>query len=286
VAAERLQKILAHAGIASRRAAEALVVSGRVRVNGRVVTELGSRADPRKDKIELDGRRIVAEHVVYYVLHKPRGVVSTMDDPEGRPSVGEIVGRLGARVYPVGRLDFHTSGALVLTNDGELANALLHPRHGVPKVYVAKLRGHLELKDLERLREGVELDDGTMTAKADVFVLRQEDTATWLRIVLREGKNRQIHRMAEAIGHQVMRLSRQSFAGIDIEDVRPGEVRELHEDEVEKLRKTYVVAGGKALPVAAETFEGDEEEPPRPREPRRAAGARPKSPAPARKRAR
>lgn len=265
MAAERLQKILAHAGVSSRRAAEALVTAGRVRVNGRVVTELGSRADARKDRIEVDGKRIVAEHHVHYVLHKPRSVVSTLSDPEGRPSVGEMVGRLGARVYPIGRLDFHTSGALLLTNDGELANALLHPRGGVPKVYVAKLRGHLRDGDLQALREGVELDDGTITAKAEVVVLREEETATWLRIVLREGKNRQIHRMAEAIGHQVMRLSRQSFAGIDIEDVRPGEVRELTREEVEKLRETYLVHGKKRSAPARERVADDEETPPRAR---------------------
>lgn len=237
---ERLQKILAAAGVASRRAAEELLVAGRVRVNGRTVRELGTRADAHRDRIEVDGRRIAAESLVYYVLHKPRGVVSTLSDPEGRPSVGELVADVPERVYPIGRLDFHTSGALLLTNDGELANGLLHPSRAVPKLYVAKVRGHLADRDLERLREGVTLDDGTRTAKADVGVLREEPTSTWLRIVLREGKNRQIHRMAEAIGAQVMRLSRQTFAGIDIEGVRPGELRQLDDAEVQKLRETYL----------------------------------------------
>jgi 23S rRNA pseudouridine2605 synthase len=237
---ERLQKILAHAGVASRRAAEALITAGKVRVNGKIVTELGTTADARRDRIEVDGRRIVLEKPIYLVLHKPRGVVSTLRDPEGRPSLHELVQSIGARVYPVGRLDFHTSGALLLTNDGELTDALLHPRRDVPKIYVAKVRGMVPIEALEALRKGVVLDDGQKTKPAEVFVLREEDRNTWLQITLYEGRNRQIHRMGEAIGHPVLRLARMSFAGIPSEGLRPGEYRELSGDELEKLKKNYL----------------------------------------------
>jgi 23S rRNA pseudouridine2605 synthase len=247
---ERLQKILAHAGVASRRAAEALITAGKVRVNGKIVTELGSTADARRDRIEVDGKRVVLEKPLYLVLHKPRGVVSTLRDPEGRPSLGEIVQRIGVRVYPVGRLDFHTSGALLLTNDGELTDALLHPRRDVPKVYVAKVRGLVPIAALEALRKGVVLDDGQKTKPADVFVLREEERNTWLQITLYEGRNRQIHRMGDAIGHPVLRLARMSFAGIASEGLRPGEHRELSNDELEKLKKNYLTPYRRARDTA------------------------------------
>lgn len=237
---DRLQKILAHAGVASRRAAEQLIVERRVRVNGRIVDELGASADPRKDRIEVDGKRVVAEKPVYLLMHKPRGMVSTLKDPEGRPNIGEILSRAPERVYPIGRLDFHTSGALLATNDGELTEALLHPRKNVPKEYVAKLKGTLQLKALEVLRTGIILDDGEKTKPCDVYVLREEERCTWLSITLFEGRNRQIHRMAEAIGHPVLRLSRLSFAGITTEGLRPGMMRALENREVEKLKKQYV----------------------------------------------
>lgn len=242
---ERLQKILAHAGVASRRAAEQLIVERRVRVNGRIVDELGAVADPRKDRIDVDGKRVVAEKPVYLLVHKPRGMVSTLKDPEGRPHIGELLANAGARVYPIGRLDFHTSGALLATNDGELTEALLHPRKDVPKEYVAKLRGRLELEALEALRNGVVLDDGQRTKPCDLYVLREEERCTWLSITLYEGKNRQIHRMAEAVGHPVLRLSRLSFAGITTEGLKPGRVRPLESRELEKLKKNYVDAARK-----------------------------------------
>ncbi|MBK8169561.1 MAG: pseudouridine synthase [Sandaracinaceae bacterium] len=239
MALERLQKILAHAGVASRRAAEELIVNGHVRVNGRIVTELGARADTRNDRVEVDGKRLVAERHLYFMFHKPRAMVTTMHDPEGRPSLVDVFGSFGTRLYPVGRLDFHTSGALLVTNDGDLTDALLHPRHGVPKEYVAKVRGHLDVKALQALRTGVRLDDGRMTKPANVFVIREEDATTWLQITITEGQNRQIHRMGDAVGHPVMRLSRVSFAGISTEDLRPGDFRELTDKELEKLKKDY-----------------------------------------------
>jgi 23S rRNA pseudouridine2605 synthase len=240
VARERLQKILAQAGVASRRAAEGLIEAGRVRVNGRIVSELGASADARKDAIELDGKRVTLERPVYFVFHKPRGMVTTIRDPEGRPHLGEVIAAMGARVYPIGRLDFHTSGVLLVTNDGELTDALLHPRKDVPKTYVAKVRGQVAIAELDALRHGVVLDDGTKTKAAEVFVLREEERNTWLQITLFEGKNRQIHRMGDAIGHPVLRLARTEFAGISAEGLRPGQWRPLEPRELEKLKKTYL----------------------------------------------
>jgi 23S rRNA pseudouridine2605 synthase len=237
---ERLQKILARAGVASRRASERLIQSGRVRVNGRVVTELGAKADAHADRVEVDGKRVVLEPLATYLAHKPRGMVTTLSDPEGRPHLGQLLTKIPQRVYPVGRLDYHTSGALLVTNDGKLTEALLHPRRSVPKVYVAKVRGHPEVEALDRLRNGVRLDDGTLTKKAEVFVLRDEGAMSWLQLTLTEGKNRQVHRMCEAVGHPVLRLARTSFAGLDTEGLRPGQLRPLSKKELDKLKKRYL----------------------------------------------
>src|SRR5690606_16387201 len=155
--AERLQKILARAGVTSRRKAEELILAGRVRVDGQVVTELGTRADPRTSRVELDGKRLVAEPLVYGVLHKPRGMVSTLSDPEGRPTVRQLLARTGARVVPIGRLDYHTSGALLFTNDGDFAAKLAHPSTKAPEVYVAKVKGSLDDRHLARWSDGIAL---------------------------------------------------------------------------------------------------------------------------------
>jgi 23S rRNA pseudouridine2605 synthase len=237
---ERLQKILARAGLASRRHAEQLILSGRVRVNGVVVTELGSRADPAEDKVEVDGKRVVAESLVYLILHKPRGVVSTAFDPEGRPTVTSLVESVGARVYPVGRLDFQTSGALVLTNDGDFAAGLLHPKRKVPKDYLVKVEGEMEDKHLDGWRRGIALEDG-LTLPADVNVARREPGLTWIEVTLYEGRNQQIRRMGEASGFPVQRLTRLSFAGVGIEGLHAGQWRFLTADELKKLREDYGV---------------------------------------------
>jgi 23S rRNA pseudouridine2605 synthase len=209
-----------------------------VRVNGRIVTELGTKADPRRDRVEVDGQRVVAEQHVYVVLHKPRGVVSTMSDPEGRPTVRELLASLGARVYPVGRLDFATSGVLLATNDGELADGLLHPRKTVPKTFVLKVKGVMTPDDVERWRRGVELEDGK-TLPAEATLLRHEGDKTWLELTIREGRNQQIRRMGDATGFPVMRLARVSFAGVQAEGLAPGRFRHLTRDEL--LKKTYGV---------------------------------------------
>jgi 23S rRNA pseudouridine2605 synthase len=240
MAQQRLQKVLAQAGIASRRGAEKYITDGRVRVNGKIVTELGVKVDDHLDKVEVDGRRFVRDSPVYYVLNKPREVVSTLSDPEGRSSLADIIEKIPERVFPVGRLDYHTSGALLLTNDGEFSEALLRPSVGVPKVYAAKLQGHVDVPELDALRNGVKLDDGYVTKKADVFVLRTEDRCTWVQITLREGKNRQIHRMGDAIGHRVQRLTRLAFAGVDTEGLRPGQQRALSKKELDTINKLFV----------------------------------------------
>lgn len=248
MAEERLQKILARAGVASRRAAEQLIVGGKVRVNGQVVSELGARADADRDRIEVEGRPIGREEHVYFVLNKPRGLVTTLNDPEGRPDLSELLGAIEQRVYPVGRLDFHTSGALLLTNDGDLAQALLHPSREVPKTYVAKLNRKADDRAIAALRSGVTLDDGYQTRPASVIELREEDGKSWLEITITEGKNRQIHRMLDAVGLRVMRLTRLSFAGISTEGLRPGQIRPLEQEEIFFLRRHYLgLAKAKAL---------------------------------------
>jgi 23S rRNA pseudouridine2605 synthase len=232
---ERLQKIISRAGISSRRAGEELILAGRVRVNGQVATELGAKADAYNDVIEVDGRRLVPEAAHYLVLHKPRNVVSTLADPEGRPTVADLIRAAGTRLYPVGRLDFATSGVLLVTNDGDFANGLLHPSGGVPKTYVLKVKGAMTSDDLDRWAEGVVLEDGK-TQPAEVTFLRHEDDKTWFEITIREGRNQQIRRMGEATGFLVMRLARLSFAGITSEGLRPGDYRSLTVDELMELR--------------------------------------------------
>jgi 23S rRNA pseudouridine2605 synthase len=276
---ERLQKIISRAGITSRRASEEIILAGRVRVNGRVITELGAKADPHADAIEVDGKRIVNEPARYVVLHKPRNVVSTLSDPEGRPTVAEILKSAGVRLYPVGRLDFATSGVLLATNDGDFANGLLHPRGGVPKTYVLKVRGLMTDEDLERWATGIDLEDGR-TLPAEVRLIRLEEDKTWLEITIREGRNQQIRRMGDASGFPVMRLARVAFAGITHEGLRPGDFRSLTVDELEDLRKRFGVPKrirGAALgdaasaparnprraPHAAEPARGREGKPPR-----------------------
>ncbi len=248
--ADRLQKLIAQSGVASRRAAEALILDGRVRVNGRIVRELGAKADLYRDRVEVDGKKLVAERLVYFLLHKPRGVVTTLEDPEGRDTIAGLLRGVPERVFPVGRLDYHTSGALLVTNDGELAQALLHPRKQVPKQYIAKVKGHLDVRELDALRSGVVLDDGYRTKKAELFVLREEGGNSWLHITINEGKNRQIHRMGMAIGRPVMRLSRVGFAGLTTDGLRPGEYRELYQNEVEKLQKDYVHSASAPEPTS------------------------------------
>jgi 23S rRNA pseudouridine2605 synthase len=234
---ERLQKVLAHAGIASRRAAERLMVEGRVTVNGAVVTELGTKVDLQVDAIKVDGKRVAAPPPghTYLALHKPRGVVTTLSDPEGRPTVKDYLRGVKARVYPVGRLDFHSEGLLLLTDDGTLARNLTHPSRGVEKTYLAKVRGQPGAEAILRLRRGISLD-GKRTAPARIRLVRRGDNA-WLEITIAEGRNRQVRRMFQAVGHPVQRLRRLAYGGVVLGRLPAGGLRPLSEGEVAELTR-------------------------------------------------
>jgi 23S rRNA pseudouridine2605 synthase len=229
-----LQKVLARAGVASRRHAEELIEQGRVRVQGKVVSARGTLVDPARDVIEVDGRRVLAEPLAYVVFHKPRGVVSTMHDPAGRPAIADYMEAVGSRVVPVGRLDFQTSGVMLLTNDGDFARSVLHPSRGVLKQYLLKVKGHVDDAGLARFRESIDID-GRRTQPASVERLRTEADKTWLDIVLHEGRNRQIRRLAEHAGYRVMRLQRTRFAGLGVEGLGAGEWRHLTRPELRAL---------------------------------------------------
>lgn len=236
MAQERLQKILSRAGIASRRAAERLIVEGRVSVNGRVVRELGTRADPDEDLISVDGQPVArVEEDVHLILYKPPNVVTTLSDPEGRRSVGDLIRSFKVRVFPVGRLDYDAEGALLLTNDGDLAHRLAHPRWGVPRTYRVKVKGFPSDEALERMKKGVRLEDG-MARATEVEVEQRTLRNTWLRLVVREGRHHLVKRLCEAVGHRVDRLVRLDYAGVGIEKMSPGELRFLSSGEVRRLR--------------------------------------------------
>jgi len=257
--AERLQKIIAAAGIASRRKAEELITGGLVSVNGKTVTELGSKADPAVDHIKVNGKLLQgAERPVYLLLHKPKGHVTTASDPQGRPTVLDLVGGLGARVYPVGRLDYLSEGLLLLTNDGALAQKLMHASSHVPKTYLVKVSGTPSEAQIEKLRRGILLpaeraplkapaakegaapqrrrSAAVHTAPAQIRILHQAANP-WYEITLVEGRNRQIRRMFEQIGHHVEKIKRVRYGPLQL-DVDVGKFRHLAPEEVAKLRKT------------------------------------------------
>ncbi|WP_419925850.1 pseudouridine synthase [Candidatus Poriferisocius sp.] len=228
---ERIQKVLARAGVASRRAVEEMVAEGRITVNGQPA-RLGQRIDPERDSVAVDGATVgLSSDLVYYLLNKPRGVVTTASDPEGRPTVVEMVPG-EPRVFPVGRLDADSEGLLVLTNDGELAHRLAHPSFGVDKEYLAQVEGRPRRGALRRLREGVELDDGVARAAA---VSLPEPSV--VRIVVHEGRNRLVRRMCEAVGHPVLRLVRTRIGPLADRKLPPGQWRELHPGEVRTLER-------------------------------------------------
>jgi 23S rRNA pseudouridine2605 synthase len=239
----RLQKILSTAGISSRRASEALITEGRVTVNGQTVSELGSKADPDVDDIRVDGRRVKAASTRRYILmYKPRGYITSRSDPQQRPTVIDLLHTGGVReyVYPVGRLDYESEGLLILTSDGDLAERLMHPSHGVAREYHARVRGVPDRHTLERLSRGVMLD-GRKTAPAEVSVLKVMEGASgddaMLSIAIHEGRNRQVRRMCEAVGHPVVRLKRVRIGPIHDEHIRPGEFRDLSPREVAALKR-------------------------------------------------
>jgi len=212
---ERLQKLIAAAGIASRRHAEEMIAAGEVTVNGEVVTELGTKADPAQDHIKVRGRLInpllEGREKVYVLLNKPRGYLASLADPEGRPLVSELVPAGLGRLHPIGRLDFNTEGLLILTNDGDLTNFITSARNGVAKIYEVKVKGVPTEQAIERLRRGIRLEDGVRTAPAQITNTGETDTNSWFEVVLHEGRNQQIRKMFDAIGHSVLKLRRVSI---------------------------------------------------------------------------
>jgi 23S rRNA pseudouridine2605 synthase len=233
---ERLQKVLARAGLGSRRVCDDLIAAGRVSVDGEVAV-LGRRVDPERDHIELDGVPVVTQQgLVYYLLNKPTHTVTTADDPEGRPTVVALVPG-EPRVFPVGRLDWETEGLLILTNDGELTQRLTHPSHGVEKEYLVEVEGVPSRGALRRLREGVELDDGP-SAPAQVRLVQERGDHAAIEIVIHEGRNRQVRRMCDEIGHPVRRLVRTRIGNLVDRELAPGTWRELQQDEVRGLYTT------------------------------------------------
>ena len=241
--AERLQKILSKVGITSRRKAEGLILQGRVSVNGEIVRELGTKAVLGRDEIRVDGKTIKPESEgVVLVLFKPRRCVTTLHDPQGRRTVADFVSKFPMRLYPVGRLDYDAEGLLLLTNDGELAHRLQHPRYKVPKTYLVKVRGHPPAEALAILQQGVNLEDG-ITAPAELIVVEDDQKATWLSLTLREGRKHQVKRMCAAVGHPVLRLRRTKVGPIELDDLRPGEIRRLKSREVRSLRKNIGLKG-------------------------------------------
>jgi 23S rRNA pseudouridine2605 synthase len=237
---ERLQKLIAAAGIASRRHAEELIEAGEVTVNGEVVREQGTKADPARDHIKVRGRLInpllESREKVYVLLNKPRGYLTALSDPEGRPLVSELVPQSLGRLHPVGRLDFNTEGLLILTNDGELTNHVTSARNHVEKVYEVKVKGVPPEEQVERLRRGVRLEDGARTAPARVLKTGETKTNAWFEVVLREGRNQQIRRMFDLIQHSVMKLRRVRIGPVTAEGILVGQWRHLTPAEVKRLK--------------------------------------------------
>lgn len=245
----RLQKILSQAGVASRRAAERLITDGRVSVNGHTVLELGTKADPDADEVRVDGSRIrAAARLRYVLLYKPRGYVTTRSDPQGRRTVLDLLAGVREYLYPAGRLDYDTEGLLLLTNDGELTAVLTHPRHGTERTYEAEVAGVPDGRALARLRTGVVLD-GQRTRPARVVPLPtgRNTTRGLLRITIREGRNRQVRRMCEAVGHPVRRLARTRFGPLRDRHLQPGEWRDLTPAEVRALKAGAERQGGSGV---------------------------------------
>lgn len=234
---ERLQKVMANAGVASRRASEKLILDGKVMVNGHVIKELGVKVSP-SDVVLVNGQAIDREDKVYYLLYKPRGVITAVKDDKGRKTVVDILDDVPQRVYPVGRLDYDTSGLLLLTNDGQMANRLMHPRYKVNKTYVAKVKGIPSNDVLKRLRLGVVIE-GKKTAPAKVKVIssdRQKQTAI-VQLTIHEGRNHQVRNMLKAVGHPVQKLSRETYGFLTLRGLTSGDYRDLTRDEIDELKK-------------------------------------------------
>ena len=245
MAEERLQKILSRAGVASRRQAEQLILEGRVAVNGKTITELGSKADPEHDHIKLDGRLLrLPRQLLYLALNKPRGCVTTLRDPQGRPTVLDFLGRLKARVYPVGRLDYASEGLLLLTNDGEFANLITSASSHIPKTYLVKVNGLLSPEQEEQFREGIPLE-GRRTAPAGLRVVRRAHNP-WYEVRLIEGRKNQIRLMFKHFGRLVEKLKRVRIGFLELGPLKPGQWRPLTAAEVERFRKLLQRQAGRS----------------------------------------
>ncbi|KXG75301.1 Ribosomal large subunit pseudouridine synthase B [Fervidicola ferrireducens] len=232
----RLQKFLAMAGIASRRACETLILDGRVQVNGKIVKELGIKVDPDVDEVRVDGEICrIKMKPVYIIMNKPKGVLTTVKDPFGRPTIIDLLAGVKERVFPVGRLDKDTEGLLIITNDGELSYKLTHPKHQIDKTYIAKVMGVPDEKDIRRLRKGIFLEDGK-TAPAKVRILKKGKNFAVLEIIIHEGRKRQVRRMCEAIGHPVLSLRRTRIGNLTLRGLAPGGWRYMTEEEVNYLK--------------------------------------------------
>jgi pseudouridine synthase len=233
---ERLQKYMSRHGIASRRSCEEIIAAGKVKVNGKTVTSPGVTVDPSRDRVEVDGRILaLPEKKVYIILHKPRGYISTVSDPGGRKKVTDLLDGIKERIYPVGRLDSDSEGLLILTNDGDLTFSLTHPGHKVPKTYRVRVKGIPGQRDLEKLSQGIMLEEG-VTAPAEVSVIDIRNGNALLELTIHEGRNRQIKRMIEKIGHEVIRLKRIKIGGLSLGDLKPGQFRHLRDSEVRRLK--------------------------------------------------
>ncbi|MBA2485176.1 MAG: pseudouridine synthase [Nitrospira sp.] len=279
----RLQKLIAGTGLASRRKSEELITSGRVTINGHVVKELGTKVDPDRDHVKVDGKHLrAAQPYVYLILNKPKNVMSTLDDPEGRPTVKDLLHGVTVRVFPVGRLDFDSEGLMLLTNHGDLAQALLHPRYHIPKTYLIKVKGVLDDVKIEALERGVKLEDG-FTAPAKVMKVSKAESNSWLEVTIHEGRKHQVKRMIETVGHSVIKLTRIRMGPLLLGDLASREyrfltdreanrLRELVEDRVARVESAELDAAGKPVRWKAPTAPA----PPRPPKPER-SGRGPKS---------
>ncbi len=264
---ERLQKIISAAGITSRRASETLILNGQVAVNGVVVTELGSKADPSKDTITVDGKPLkIGAQRLYILLNKPPGYITALKDGQGRPLVTDLLRDVPDRVYPVGRLDYNTEGLLLLTNDGEWANRLMHPRHEIEKEYHVRVRGKVIDQQLKRLAEGVELEEGR-TAPAVVNLVKSGEQNDWISVAIHEGRNRQVRRMCEAVSLSVVRLKRIRYGTLMLGTLRAGKFRYLSDSEVRELFGEPVVAS-----PTGHTQREERQKPARPARPEKSGG--------------
>lgn len=242
---ERLQKILAEAGVASRRKAEELIAAGRVSVNGKIITEMGTKADKERDEIRVDNKPIKEPQHVYYLLNKPAGYICTLKDDKGRKTIRECLPEVKERIFPVGRLDYDTTGLIIMTNDGDFANRMMHPRYHLPKTYEVAVDGILTDQMLVMLTKGIELNDG-MTLPAEVTLLSRKESThkTVIQITIREGRNRQIKRMMEYFHCEVTRLNRIRYGCLEIGKLRQGEYRKIRSYEIRKLIRMSENASG------------------------------------------